>query len=122
MDRTCLIVDDEPAIRHFLKAVLQKEKFQALEAEDAPQAFRLIQRLNGQLDLIVTDIRMPGEMDGLDLAYAVRDAFPTLPVLLISGFADADARRPGHNFELIRKPFKAEAILTSVKRLVEPKR
>ena len=78
MPRTFLVVDDEPAIRAYVKGILQTETFHGLEAESAPAAFRLIQKLKGSVDLVVTDVNMPGDMDGLDLAYAIRVAFVPL--------------------------------------------
>lgn len=62
---------------------------------------------------------MPGEMDGIDLAYSVRQSFPALPVILISGYADEDAvKQAAANFEFIQKPFVPEAILVAVKKMV----
>ena len=66
-DRTCLVVDDQAAIRTYLRVVLKKENLQTLEAGTAAQALKIIQQLDGRLDLIITDINMPGDMDGLDL-------------------------------------------------------
>jgi DNA-binding NtrC family response regulator len=118
-DRICLIVDEEPSIRAYLRAILQRERIQSLEADNAPQALRIIQKLNGRLDLIVCDIKMPGEMDGIDLAYSVRQSFPGVPVILISGYADVDAvKQAASSFEFIQKPFVPEAILVAVKKLV----
>jgi DNA-binding NtrC family response regulator len=115
MERVCLIVDDEPIIRAYLKAILQQEGYQTLEAESAPQAFRLVQKLKGGLSLVVSDVRMPGEMDGVDLAFAIRDAFPAIPVILVSGYEDTiSAKHPIVCFELIQKPLTPAAILAAV--------
>ena len=117
-EKTCLIVDDEPSIRAYLKAILLNEQFQALEADNAPQGFRLLQKLNGGLDLIVTDVKMPGDMDGVDLAYAIREAFPRIPVLVMSGYPSPEVKRTStRDFAFIQKPFKPEAILDVVKRI-----
>jgi DNA-binding NtrC family response regulator len=118
-DRICLIVDDEQAIRTYLRAILQREQIQSLEADTAAQALRIVQRLNGRLDLIVCDIKMPGEMDGIDLAYSVRNSFPAVPVLLISGYGDVESvKHAAANFEFIQKPFVPETILMAVKKMV----
>jgi DNA-binding NtrC family response regulator len=119
----CLIVDDEPSIRAYLKAILQTEGFEGLEADDAPKAFRLIQKLNGGLDLVVTDVNMPGDMDGLDLAYAIRDAFPAIRVIVMSGYSlPGPTKRPLGEFVFLEKPFKPETILNAVKKTVVPLR
>ena len=78
-DRICLIVDDEPSIRAFLRAILQREGIQCLEADSADHGLRVVHKLGGRVDLIVSDMKMTGEMDGLDLAHAVRNAFPAVP-------------------------------------------
>ena len=104
-DRICLVVDDEPAIRTFLRLVLAREGLQTLEAGTAVQALQIVQKLDGRLDLIVSDIKMPGDMDGVDLAHSVRNSFPNTAVLLISGYDNEPLRIRG--FQLLRKPFYA---------------
>jgi len=113
--RICMVVDDEPAIRAYLSAVLEQEHFRTLEAEDAPHAFRLLQSVNGAVDLVVSDVQMPGDMDGEDLAFAIRQAFPRIPIILISGYGPPKQRAP--EFDFIDKPFRPEAILEMVKRV-----
>jgi CheY-like chemotaxis protein len=118
VEKTCLIVDDDSAVRTYLKAVLQREQYVTLEAGDAPQAFNLVQERKGDLDLIVTDITMPGDMDGLDLAYAVRTRFPAIPVVLVSGFADTESASQGfRDFAFLHKPFTPAAIMGAVNRV-----
>ncbi len=118
--RTCIVVDDEPAIRGFLSAVLEYEGFKTLQAASAPQAYRLVESMGGAVDLIVSDVQMPGDMSGVDLAFAVRRAFPAIPVILISGYGAPKLRESA--FEFIEKPFRPDAILSIVKRLVAPER
>ena len=66
-DRVCLVVDDEPAIRAYITTILQSTGIQSLEAENAVEALRILQRLGGQIDLLITDIQVPGDMDGVPL-------------------------------------------------------
>lgn len=118
--RICLLVDDESAIRSYLRAILEPEGFQCLESENVAQALGITQRLGGRLDLIVTDIKMPGDMDGLDLAYSVRHSFPNVPVILVSGYADDEAVfRAASKFKFIRKPFVPDTIVNAVRAAVE---
>jgi two-component system NtrC family sensor kinase len=67
--------------------------------------------------LIVSDINMPGDMNGLDLAHSVRNEFPAISMILISGYCD---KRPDNiaGFEFISKPFVPEAILNAVDRAI----
>jgi DNA-binding NtrC family response regulator len=111
-------VDDEPAIRTFLWAILDQRQFHILEADSAPHAMKIIQTLCGRVDLIVSDIRMRGDMNGLDLAHSVRNAFPGIPVILISGYSDEDPDDI-EGFEFISKPFAPEAILNAVDRALD---
>lgn len=117
-ERTCLIVDDEPSIRNYLKLILQQENYVAIEAENAAIAFKVVQMLHGGVDLIVSDITMPGNMDGVDLACAVRNAYPAIPVVLVSGFCEtATARRKPGGVGFVQKPFTTAAILGAVSRV-----
>ena len=123
MERICLIVDDEPIIRAYLRAILQKEGYYTLEAENAAQAFCLVQKLNGGLNLVVSDVRMPGEMDGVDLAYAIRDGFPEIHVILVSGYACTESAKARlGSFQFIQKPFTPAAILEAVKKVTSLRR
>ncbi len=118
MKRTCLIVDDEPAIRAYLAAIFRRERYLTVEAENAVQALRMVRKLNGGLNLIVSDVTMPGDMDGFDLAYAVRNEFPAIPVVLVSGFADSGAAKQGRaDFPFLSKPFTPQELLTAVNRV-----
>ncbi len=107
-----LVVDDEPSIRKYVSAILEAEDFRTLEAEDGAQALRIVQELGGGLDLIVSDIQMPNG-DGLSLAHAVKNSFPAVPVILVSGNVKAD-----DGFEFVKKPFLPGALMSAVSRLV----
>lgn len=110
-----LVVDDEPAIRKYVSAILQAEGFRSLEAESGAQALQIVQDLGSGLDLIVSDIQMPNG-DGLSLARAVREAFPAVPVILVSGEV-----KPGAGFEFVKKPFLPGALMSVVRKLVPPR-
>jgi len=121
-DHVCLIVDDEPSIRMFIRATLNGEGFQSLEAGSAAEALRIVQKLGGRLDLIVSDIKMPGDMDGVDLAYSIRHSYPAVPVVLISGYGDEEAvKHADADFAFIQKPFVPETILSACRRAIPAK-
>jgi DNA-binding NtrC family response regulator len=115
-ERICLIVDDDPAIRTYLKRILDEEHLQSLEAETAEEGMRIVQRLNGNLDLVVSDITMPGDMDGMDLACAIRLTYPSVSVILISGYAENLRSVSAAGFEVIRKPFVPGTILNAARK------
>lgn len=109
--RICLVVDDDPAIRTFVKAILQREEFETVEADGGNAALEVASRLNGSLALVVSDIQMP-DGDGLSLAYRLRDRFPAVPVVLTSGYG-----RPEADFEFLEKPFSWTALAGVVRRV-----
>src|SRR5689334_11213384 len=112
----CLVVDDEPAIRTYLRDILRIANIQGLEAEDVAQALQILQTDAKYIDLVITEIQMAGDMDGLDLAYSLRRSRPNLAVLLISGFSD----RVPPGFAFIPKPFQPQDILAVINRLLQP--
>ena len=85
---------------------------QSLEAGTAVEALRILQRLGGQIDLVITDIEMPGDMDGIDLAHSVKNSFSALPVIVVSGYND----KAPSGFAVVQKPFTTDAILQAIDR------
>jgi YesN/AraC family two-component response regulator len=114
--RICLIVDDEPAIRGLLRAILTQQFRECLEAENAIKALQIVNKLGGRVDLVISDIEMPGEVNGIDLAHFVHNTFPAIPVILISGYLDWSRKAP--EFEFVPKPFVQETILNAVEKVV----
>ena len=108
-----LIVDDEPELRSYLRLFLQRQGAEILEAEDAVTALRILKKLAGEVDLLITDIQMPGEMDGVDLGYSVKNQFPSVPVILVSGAVE----KPPTDFVLVRKPYRHDEILSAIERV-----
>ena len=98
-----LLVDDEDSIRVFVKAILVRQ-YDVLEAANGNEALAIVKRVNGAVDLLVTDIRMPG-MNGYELAEVVRRSYPSLPVVYISGYV-TNEDLTAHN-----QPQRGEAFL-----------
>ena len=82
--RTILIVDDEPVIRGFLCDYLSQAGFQAVAVGSGDDAAELLDK-GALIDLVFSDVRMPGRLDGFGLARWIREHRPDLPVLLASG-------------------------------------
>jgi YesN/AraC family two-component response regulator len=117
----CLIVDDEPMIRGYLRAILDREDIEVIEADNAAQALGIVKDNAGRLDFILTDIRMPGELDGVDLANSIRHMFPSITIVLMSGYRQAEfGKRLTGEFQFIQKPFMRETILNIVRQVTPP--
>ena len=102
---TILIVDDEDDVRKLLVDVLRIGSYRVLEARDAEQALEVTAAHASPIDLLVTDIVMPG-MTGMELADAIRARSPDLKVLFMSGYAERDRIRPLRESEqFVPKPF-----------------
>jgi CheY-like chemotaxis protein len=110
--RISLVVDDEPAVRKYITAILNGEHLQTVEAEDGTDGLRIVRERGDDVALIVSDIQMPNG-DGVTFAHAVKAAFPALPIILVSGGAE-----PGPEFGFIRKPFLPGTLLKAVRELV----
>jgi len=105
-----LIVDDERSMRDFLKILLEKAGHKVAIAESGKRALDILD--NQEVDVIVSDIRMPG-MTGIELLKAVKEEYPDLPVIMITAFASPDdavlAMKNGA-FDYITKPFNVDEI------------
>ena len=107
-----LVVDDDSAVRTYITSILDSENFETLEAADGNRALELVRVLDGDVDLMVTDIQMPGG-DGISLARAVRASYPSVSIILVSGCAEPDDR-----FEFVEKPFSWAAMVRVVRRVM----
>ena len=115
---TCiLVVEDEGDIREVLVEAISAAGYAIVEAATADAAVDLL-GLTG-LRLVVTDINLPGRLDGIDLAMAARHAHPDIPVLFISGrpWLLADARKLGDPSGFLQKPFGLADLMGDVERL-----
>ena len=111
---TVLLVEDESLIAGLIAEALADHGYQCLEARDAHEAMAIAD--SGQrIDLVVTDIGLPGGIDGLTLAAHLRSRSPGLKVLFASGHADADAVQ-AQGSPLLQKPFDMNRLIVEVRR------
>lgn len=112
---TVLVVDDEPSLLSSVATALRRSGYEVFEAADGEAALAVAQQ--HPIGVLVTDIVMPG-IDGVALAATMRAAQPTLAVLFITGFAGGEpARRLPADATVLRKPFRALDLVSSVERL-----
>ena len=113
-----LIVEDEFLIRMTLVEALADEGFTCLEAESGDAALPILQA-DHDIRLLLTDIKLPGVLDGRDLARRAREEIPNLPVVFMTGQPDArDRASPLEVF--IAKPYTLNDICDAARRLTAP--
>jgi YesN/AraC family two-component response regulator len=120
---TILLVDDEDLLREGIKEILELSDYQVIEARDGEEALQKFAVNN--VDLVISDIIMPN-MDGVDFVCRLRDSFPAIPILTISGGSRVVSARFGLDSALLSgandsltKPFNAKQLLEKVQKLLE---
>lgn len=117
-----LVVDDTPEVRMLVCRILGGLGYNVLEASDATEALAACDQTDGEIDLLLTDIKMPG-MDGIELAGSLTTAHPGMRVLFISGECDESelqlhiARK---GFEFLSKPFMPHLLVEAVHNILPP--
>ena len=116
---TILLVEDQEQVRKVTRAILEREGYRVLEAASGDQASLLFQRAEKSIDLLITDVVMPGELQGPDLASEVRADDSEIPVIFVSGYPH-EAKINGHGVGegdiSLTKPIERGALLKAVKR------
>src|SRR5215475_3074215 len=113
--RTVLVVEDEFLIAINASAVFERAGFDTIEASNADEAIAVLQKR--EVDLIFTDVRMPGSMDGLRLARYVRDRWPPIKIMVTSGhhlIQNGDLPDGG---VFLSKPYTDAAIIAAINQL-----
>ena len=118
---TVLIVDDEPTVRMLVGEVLLDLGYGALEAADAAAALEIL-RSDQRIDLLITDVGLPGGMNGRQLADAARVTRPVLKVLFITGYAENAIIGNGQlapDMHVLTKPFMMDTLTRRIRDIVE---
>ena len=118
-----LVVDDEPDVRKVVRMTLEKSGYHVLEAEDGEQAIEEIKKDENSmvLDVIITDIRMPN-MNGIDVINYYRREWPSVPLIVLTGFPDMDMATSmlKHGIvDYLVKPVEAEKLRAAVSQAME---
>ncbi|WP_277758194.1 hybrid sensor histidine kinase/response regulator [Pseudomonas sp. A34-9] len=117
---TILIVDDEPTVRTLLKDVLSDLGFNLLEAADSVEGLEVL-RSSAHIDLLITDVGLPGGMNGRQLADAGRQIRPKLKTLFITGYAESSVignGQLGPGMQVLTKPFVVDTLVSRVSGLL----
>ncbi|WP_093509214.1 PAS domain-containing protein [Sphingopyxis sp. YR583] len=117
---TILLVDDEPLVRMLAAEQLEDLGYHVIEAEDGRSALR--QLAGGEaISLLITDVGLPGGMNGRQLAETVRETLPNLEILFITGYAENAVLNHGHlapGMHVMTKPFQMDSFARRVKALI----
>ena len=117
---TILFIEDEGLLRNTIAQELQDVGFDVREAADADQALSILKE-GCEPDLLFTDIRLPGSMDGWQLAEAARDECPDIPIIYATGYSDVQPRQVP-NSAFLHKPYRISAVTQVAERLGVPPR
>jgi CheY-like chemotaxis protein len=119
-DETILVVEDEPRVRRLTVRRLRELGYKVLEAANGSAALEIL-ALNTDIDLVFTDIVMPGGMSGADLGRTVRQRWPRMKILYTSGYADHDVIKNVEmaGAEWLRKPYPAAELARSVREILD---
>lgn len=108
-----LVVEDEILIRIMLSDQLRDAGYQVIEASTADEALALLEICHP--DLIVSDVRMPGSIDGMGLLAVVRKTLPMLPVIITSAHLQSTVAMAEGATHFIAKPYLMESVVQAVK-------
>ena len=119
-DAVVLLVEDEPDVRMIIVDVLSDLGYTVLEAADGRAGMQLLE-LDSRIDLLVTDVGLPGGMNGRQLADAARQRRPGLKVLFVTGYAESTAMGGGpmeQGMQVMTKPFAVGALAARVQGII----
>jgi CheY-like chemotaxis protein len=120
--RTILVVDDDPELREVALTILEAAGYRVIAAASGDDAYTiLLTQPDLRVDVLFTDVLMPGQLDGIDLAIAVRLLRPGLPVLYTSGFPNLvrDQWENELGEPVLRKPYRARELCRAVTGLLD---
>ena len=105
---TILIVDDEATLRAVFSDMMTRQGYRCITAANAVDALQIIESNLLELDMLVTDIKMPGALDGVALASKLRELQPAVAVLVITGYPESAAMKEAkaRRYRVLEKPFR----------------
>ena len=112
-----LVVDDEILVRMLMADSLRDEGYQVIEAASGDEGMAIL-RTCQQVDRVITDVRMPGQIDGVELAVQAKRLEPGRPVLIVSGHLPPDAAQIADEF--LPKPYVPSQVVKVIHKLIGP--
>lgn len=118
---TILVVEDESAIRALVRKILRRQGYQVLEASNGNEALSVLAEQKGAVDLLLTDVMMPG-MNGVELSHKAVEQWPGIRVLFVSGYTDENVLEGGQfpiGTAFLQKPFTLVGLLGKVREVLD---
>jgi len=119
---TILVVEDDPSLREMIRIVLRAAGYRILEAQGGPEALARLRETNESVRLLLTDIIMPGKMNGWELAQSVATGWPGMRMLFMTGFGvelGTFGMEIAPDVMLITKPFSSDLLLRKVRETLD---
>ena len=118
--QTVLIVDDSAAVADVTSTLFEHLGYETIYRDSAEAALKLLETGTTKIDLVFSDIVMPGTIDGVGLAREVRSRYPNLPMALTTGYSDAAKAAPP-DLRILRKPFDTDALRDFIADIMPPR-
>jgi two-component system, NtrC family, sensor kinase len=109
-----LLVEDDVEVRNVAGELLQGMGCQVIQASDGRSALAVLER-DRAVELVISDIAMPGGLSGLELARIVRQRYPGIPILLSTGYSQYAPQVVSEGFTLVEKPFRPDTFAASIR-------
>ena len=118
--RTVLLVEDEPFVREATRGILESAGFEVFSAEDACDAIRIYEACQQHIDLVMTDMVLPGR-SGQQLGRDLRDRSPEVNVLITSGYGNAEytIEEPESHTYFLAKPYSRRGLVEKIEKILE---
>jgi PAS domain S-box-containing protein len=113
-----LVVEDNPEVKSVAVTLLEQLNYRTIAVDDAKSALNVL-ATGTPVDLVFTDVMLPGDLDGVTLAQTIRKKYPRVPVLLTTGYAKAMTAR--HDLPILRKPYQLGALAEAVRATLDPR-
>ena len=117
--QTVLVVDDSADVADVTSSLFEHLGYETIYRESAEAALKLLEA-GTKIDLVFSDIVMPGTIDGVGLAREIRSRYPNMPIALTTGYSDAAEAAPP-NLRILRKPFDTEALRDFIQDITPPR-
>jgi CheY-like chemotaxis protein len=111
-----LIIEDQPEVRDLAAAIIEETELEVAEAVDAEEALTFLRDRAPEVAMIFVDVRLPGRMDGVDLARKAAETWPWIKVVVTSGFMDRPLDELPRSARFMPKPWRAFDVLVEAER------